>query len=53
MLLLHESEVERRFTKFVKLEKMLVDNVVATPFYKLNNYYTLTAGYTMSFDSFN
>lgn len=48
-----ETDVEKRFTEFAELEKMIVDDAVAIPFYQLNAPYMLTDGYTMGFDSFN
>lgn len=48
----NETDVDARFTDFAKLEKMLVDDGVAIPFYQLNSPYAITDGYTMPFDSF-
>lgn len=50
---LNETDTEARFTDFAKLEKQLVDDAVAIPFFQLNSPYVLTEGYTMTFDSFN
>lgn len=48
----NESDPDKRFTEFAELEKMIVDDGVAIPFYQLNSPYALTEGYTMPFDSF-
>lgn len=48
-----ETDTDKRFTEFAELEKMIVDDGVAIPFYQLNSPYALTEGYTMPFDSFN
>ncbi len=48
-----ESDVDKRFTEFAKLEKIIVEDGVAIPFYQLNSPYLLTDGYNMTFDSFN
>ncbi len=48
-----ETDVDKRFEEFAELEKMIVDDAVAIPFFQLNSPYALTDGYTMGFDSFN
>ncbi|WOO87560.1 peptide ABC transporter substrate-binding protein [Mollicutes bacterium LVI A0039] len=50
---LKEANPQKRFELFAQLEKMIVDDGVAIPFYQLNSPYALTEGYTMGFDSFN
>ncbi len=48
-----ESDPDTRFKEFAQLEKMIVDDGVAIPFFQLNAPYVITDGYTMPFDSFN
>lgn len=48
-----ESDTDTRFEEFAQLEKMIVDDGVAIPFFQLNAPYVITDGYTMPFDSFN
>lgn len=50
---INETNTDKRFKEFAKLEKELVDDAVAIPFFQLNSPYALTDGYTMTFDSFN
>lgn len=47
----NQTDTEKRFKEFAKLEKELVDDAVAIPFFQLNSPYALTDGYTMTFDS--
>ncbi len=49
----NETDVDARFSEFAQLEKMIVDDAVAIPFFQLNTPYALTEGYTMPFDSFS
>ncbi len=48
-----ETDTDTRFEEFAQLEKMIVDDGVAIPFFQLNAPYVITDGYTMPFDSFN
>lgn len=48
-----ETDTDTRFEEFAQLEKMIVDDGVAIPFFQLNSPYVITDGYTMPFDSFN
>lgn len=50
---INETDPTKRFELFAQLEKMIVDDGVAIPFYQLNSPYALREGYTMTFDSFN
>ncbi len=49
----NESDVDQRFTDFATLEKMLVDDAVAVPFYQLNSPYAKTEGFTIPMDGYN
>lgn len=45
-----ETDVDTRFTEFAKLEKMIVDDAVAIPFYQANAPYLVTDGYSIPFN---
>lgn len=47
-----ETDVDKRFTEFAELEKMLVDEAVLVPFYQKNAPYLLTDGYTQPVHTF-
>lgn len=42
-----ETDVDKRFSEFAKLEQMLVDNGVIVPFYQQNQPYIISDGYAM------
>ncbi len=49
----NESNVDTRFSEFAELEKMLVDDAVAIPFYQLNSPYAETEGFNIPMDGYN
>lgn len=48
-----ETDVDERFTDMATLEKMVVEDGAAIPFYQRNSPYMLTEGYTIPLDGFN
>ncbi len=50
---INEQDTDVRFTDFASLEKMLVDDAIAIPFYQLNSPVAINDEYNIPLDSYN